>query len=429
MSNLKLLARADYVEGVVNAPPSKSEAQRYLVGALLANNQTSLLKNLGESTDVLAAQSAIQQLGASVISDNQIVTVLGAQHLAAPKQLFCGESGLGFRLLMPVVSLQPEPVMLTGIGTLLFRKQEGYRDALPESGVFFATSYGYPPVIVRGPMQGGKISLSGKFGSQYLSGLLFALPKAPQDSFLTVENPTSKPYIQLTLQILAQFGIHIEANEALTTFSIPGRQSYQGATATISGDWSGAAFLAAAAAINGHIQIAGLQANSYQADEKILTILQMMGAKVEWKDSILSIQSTGFLQGISTDLTHCPDLFPVIAMLACFAQSNSYLRGIKRLTNKESNRAAVIQAQFSKTGAAISLHSETDTMMISPAQTRPRVAVFRPENDHRIAMAAALAGFFLSQGAIIDQPHCVQKSFPDYWSVLQQIGFSTRTYS
>lgn len=413
---------ASEVNGTVIAPASKSVAQRAIVAALLANG-TSKLCNLTLCNDTEAALEVAKTLGASVEVKgyDYYITSKGLQSLQQKDiTLFCGESGLLTRMITPVASLLPNKVTITGHGSILERPIDMLVTPLHKLGVDITTNNGLLPIILNGLLKGGTAEIDGSVSSQMLTGLLLALPLAPQDSTLHVRNLKSKPYIDLTIDLLKSFGIIVE-HDSYELFRIKGNQQYSPTTYNVEGDWSGASCLLVAGCIAGKVTVSNLDVNSPQADKAILDALQLANAKVsiEKSDKLNCITTTytNKLKAFEFDANECPDLFPALVALASCCDGTSKIHGAKRLTHKESNRALTLQLEFGKLGVMVV--AENDTMLVTGGTIIG--GDVSSHNDHRIAMALATAALKSKGSVTISGADSVSKSYPEFWIDLQRL--------
>lgn len=403
-----------FANGTVTAPPSKSMTQRAIAAALLAAGTTTILRP-SFCNDSLAALEIVRKLGAEVVPGKEEITILGG-FLVHGQQLHCGESGLAMRMFAPIAALHRKPFVFSGEGSLQKRPVGMIGEALMQLGVEFESENGHLPFRVKGPLQGGIATIDGSVSSQLLTGLLMALPLAESDTEIHVNNLKSKPYIAMTIRLLGEFGITIE-NQDFETFTIPGRQKYQAKAFTVEGDWSGAAFLLVAGAINGEISVKGLQLNSEQSDMAILEVLKIAGARLIVSNDAVMVSKSELLP-FAFDATECPDLFPPLAALAACCRGTSRIRGTERLIHKESNRAQAIQREMSKLGIQIAL--EENEMIIEGGKVSG--AFVNSHNDHRIAMMAAVAGLMADGPVTIEDAQCVSKSYPGFFDDLRRLG-------
>ena len=403
------------IEGSLDAPSSKSMMIRAVAAALLSDGKSVIL-HPSYCDDALAAIKCARALGAKVkIGKNRVemdCSGLANAH-ALNRTLDCGESGLCMRMFPPIAALCNGKTILSAKGTLASRNVGMMEKPLLQLGVAFTSKDGLPPVTVQGPMNGGKLELDGSESSQFLTGLLLSLPLCTQDSVLYVKNLKSKPYVEMTLELLRAFGVKVRVNASLSKFEIPGRQHYSHSRYEVEGDWSGAAFLLVAGAIAGSVSVKGLRADSSQADIAILGALTRAGAKVKLSAGAVRVEK-GKLVAFKFNATNCPDLFPPLAALACHSTGTSKIKGAKRLLGKESNRAAALVFELGKMGAHISVKG--DVMKITG--TRLSGGSVDSHGDHRIAMACAVAALASEKGASIKGEKCVSKSYPRFFEDL-----------
>lgn len=411
---MERIIRPSMVNGEIKAPPSKSMTQRAIAAAMLAEGESTIL-NPSYCDDSLAAMSIAVGLGARVEPDREVMKITGCRELKE-KKLNCGESGLATRMFSPVAALYPEEIVLAGAGSLKKRPMFMIGDALNQLGVKCISTEGYLPLVIQGPLRGGKCEIDGSISSQLLTGLLMALPVAEKDSVVTVNNLRSKPYIDLTLGILKDFGINI-SHTNYKIFTIPGKQKYNARTYNVEGDWSGGAFLLVAGAINGNLRIRGLHQESRQSDRAILRALADAGAVITAGDDMIDIAKSP-LKAFNFDATESPDLFPPLVTLAAYCEGVSSIRGAERLVYKESNRANALCEEFGKMGIHIEI--KDNSFLVTGGRIQESRVV--SHDDHRIAMAAAVAALGATGPVAIKDSHCISKSYPEFFSDLRKIG-------
>lgn len=394
----------------IDAPPSKSVAQRVLLASTLSSFELEI-NNIGASDDVLNILQICKQLGAKINQLNNKVLIKGKEN-TPNTHLNVGESGLGVRLTVPIASTYNREFIINGHGSLLKRPLVQFASFLPKMGVDILFKNQHLPITISGKLRGGNYTVDGSLSSQYISGLLMALPLVNKNSTLVVKSPTSTPYIDITLDILDFFNIEIE-HQNYKVYHIKGNQTYLPSKSqfTVEGDWSGASFWVVYGLIQKKITINGLSPNSHQADKAILDVVKQVGGTFQWKQNQLSITSNQ-LKPFEFDANHCPDLFPSLVTLAAAIKGTSIIRGVKRLFYKESNRAVTLQKEFSKLGLKIIL--EDDLMLIKGKGSLLSASV-DSNNDHRIAMSLAIATLLTPNGITINHPNCVKKSYPNFW--------------
>jgi 3-phosphoshikimate 1-carboxyvinyltransferase len=401
------------------------------IAAALLSGGTAEIVTPSFCGDSLAAIGIAEALGADVVCDTagfaphrpalhekgsaERIVVQGNPLLGGNGKgiiLDCGESGLAMRMFTPIAALMPHEVVLTGSGSLLVRPMKMV-EQLSKAVVSCRTNNGLPPIAVRGPIKGGIIGVDGSVTSQFLTGLLMALPVCGANSRIIVSNLKGRPYVAMTLSLLGAFGIKIDYDTDYDEFSIDGNQVYTPCTYKIEGDWSGAAFLLVAGAIAGAVTVRGLNTDSFQADRAIVDALRRAGAEVKTGDNHIKVFRKD-LKGFEFDAGDCPDLFPPLVALAANCSGKSSLRGARRLRHKESDRATALISEFAKLGIVIS--PSDDILEVHGGVVRG--GTIDPHNDHRIAMACAIAALNGKAPVYITDSNCVSKSYPEFFQAL-----------
>jgi 3-phosphoshikimate 1-carboxyvinyltransferase len=420
------------IKGTIQAPASKSSMQRGCAASLLFNG-TTIIRNPGHSNDDKAALGVIQGLGAVVETlEDGSLQITGGGVNPDCGAVSCGESGLGIRMFTPIISLSNKRITINGEGSLVSRPMDFFDEILPQLGVEIISREGKLPLQVKGPLQPKNITIDGSLSSQFLTGLLMAYAAAgAKDVTITVNNLKSKPYIDLTLQVMKQFGWEVENRnyEAFyfkgtsTTLSAGTGPSTSLRTYTVEGDWSGAAFLLVTGAIAGDITVKGLDVQSTQADRAVLQALQACGARLSIQAEQIEIGpaalSGASLKAFQFDATECPDLFPPLVALAAYCKGTTVLQGVSRLAHKESDRALTLQEEFGKMGVTIELQ---DDLMLIKGGHGVKGAAVHSHHDHRIAMACAVAALKATGETVISEAQAVNKSYPDFYEHIQALG-------
>ena len=422
------------IQGILHANASKSCMQRACAAALLHHGESHIL-NPGNSFDDLAAIEMIKKLGAIVINNEDGSLTIQANGVTPiDHQLHCGESGLGIRMFTPIAALSNTSLQINGTGSLLKRPMHFFDEVLPQLSVQVNSTNGYLPITIQGPLKPNNITIDGSLSSQFLTGLLMAFGAADADAVtITVNDLKSKPYIDLTLQVMEAFGT-IVRNNNYTSFSfLKSDQSGKKATVEyqVEGDWSGAAFLLVAGAIAGSITVKGLDVFSSQADKAILQALSDAGAGLSVQENQIEVRSLP-LKAFHFNATDCPDLFPPLVALASFCEGTTVIEGVHRLTHKESNRGESLQKEFSKLGVEIKL--QDNLMLISGLRNglmmgSIKQATVHSHHDHRIAMATAIAALNAEAAVTIEAAEAINKSYPAFYNHLQQLGVILMTES
>jgi 3-phosphoshikimate 1-carboxyvinyltransferase len=402
------------IKGTIKAPASKSMTQRAIAAALLADGQ-SIIHNPSYCDDSLAAMSIAVGLGARVEPQVNELKINGSVVLKEPK-LNCGESGLAIRMFSPIAALYPAEIKMVGANSLKKRPMFMIEEALNQLGVKCTSSGGFLPLTIEGPIVGGHCEIDGSVSSQLLTGLLMALPLATGNSEIRVNNLKSKPYIDMTIQILKSFGISVE-NRDYSLFRIQGNQKYIPHNYTVEGDWSGGAFLLVAGAINGQLCVRGLRSDSMQSDKSIVNALEKAGAQIISDEDQIEITRSE-LKAFEFDATESPDLFPPLVALASYCEGISTIKGVSRLIYKESDRAKALMEEFGKMGIKIEI--KDDLMHVIGG--KPQGARVESHDDHRIAMAIAVASLGATGKVSIRDSQCVAKSYPGFFDDLRHVG-------
>jgi len=418
---MKVRIQPSELAGTVYAAASKSAMQRACAAALLVKGK-SVLHNPGHSNDDQAAMHILEHLGVKVEEVGEDLVINSQGILPIASQINTGESGLSIRMFTPIVAMSEHEIVINGEGSLKSRPMGFFDEVLPKLGVKIRTHDGKLPLHVQGPLIPQNITIDGSLSSQFLTGLLMAYAAADaKDVTISVTNLKSKPYIDLTLHVMEEFGMKLPRNDNYEHFYF-GNESHteiEEHEYTVEADWSGGAFLLVAGVIAGNgITVRGLDLNSAQADKKIMDALIDANASVAEEAKGIKLRK-GPLKAFSFDATHCPDLFPPLVALAAYCQGETKIKGVGRLIFKESNRALTLQEEFRKMGVQIDL---VDDEMIVHGGKGVKGAVVHSRHDHRIAMATAVAGLAATGETIVEEAQAVNKSYPDIYEHLRQLG-------
>ena len=406
------------VHGTINVPASKSAMQRACALALLNDGET-IIHNPGSSDDDLVAINITRALGAHTYAQNASLHINSNGVIKNSPEINCGESGLACRMFAPIAALTDATISINGSGSLLKRPMYFIKEIFPQLNISVNSANGFLPISLRGPLQPKDISIDGSTSSQYLTGLLFAFAKiATERIIITVNNLKSKPYIDLSLQLLSKFGYEINHDNYERFYISPVKLKKSMIEYHAEGDWSSASILLVAGAIAGSVKLKGLDINSVQADKAIIGVLRNCNAAINTDNNIISVINTNSLCAFEFDATDCPDLFPVLVALAANCKGISIIKGISRLRGKESNRAEAITDTFTKMGVEIILRD--DNMIVHGSNIVE--AEVLSHHDHRIAMACAVAGLNSSGPIIIQDAGVVNKSYPDFYNHLKLLG-------
>ena len=319
-----------------------------------------------------------------------------------------------------VAALSQKPIQVTGSGSLLKRPFSFFTETLPALGVECSANNGMLPLQIKGPLQPNNITVDGSLSSQFLTGLLFAFAAAHAENVtITVQQLNSKPYIDLTLQVMKDFGLSVPVNNNYDSFTFPQIHSRPATDQpfhyAVEGDWSGGAFLLVAGAVAGDLVVKGLNVFSTQADKAVLQALMQTGANISIEESHIHVRKSR-LKPFHFNATDCPDLFPPLVALAAYCEGTSVIEGVHRLTHKESNRALTLQEEFAKMGVTITFQ---DHLMLIKGGEGVKGAAVHSRHDHRIAMACAVAALGADGEVTIDEAEAVNKSYPQFWEHLQ----------
>ncbi len=419
------------LSGTIHAPASKSSMQRACAAALVRKG-VSVIHNPGTSNDDKAALSIIKEMGCewsivngelTIDSSNAFIhSTSNIQHLTSA--INCGESGLSIRMFTPIVALSKNKIIINGEGSLLKRPMNFFDEILPQLNVAVNSNQGKLPLQITGPLQPKNIEIDGSLSSQFLTGLLMAYAASNAANFsIKVIDLKSKPYVDLTLKVMQDFGLNVPENNNYESFTFNkpiNQQTNQPINYTVEGDWSGAAFLLVAVAVAGNIVVKGLDVQSTQADKKIVEALQDCGAVISIRDNEIEISNPhSGLRAFQFDATDCPDLFPPLVALASYCKGTTVIEGVSRLAHKESNRALTLQEEFAKMGVDIEL--QDDLMMIKGSAV-VKSATVHSRHDHRIAMACAVAALKAEGETIIEEAEAINKSYPDFYEHIKLLG-------
>jgi len=415
---MEVTIQPSQIGGTLEAPASKSSMQRACAAALLNVGET-VIYNPGTSNDDRAALDVIQKLGAEIAwNQNGSITVRSSGVKPVSNEIDCGESGLGIRMFTPIAALSDQEITIRGSGSLVNRPMDIFDTIFPQLNIAIQSNEGKLPLVIKGPLKPEDIEVDGSLSSQFLTGLLMAYGAAnAMGVSISVRDLKSRPYIDLTLEVMAQFGVRVE-NKNYHNFYFPGKpiQSnvVQPVEYAVEGDWSGAAFLLVAGAVAGNISLTGLDPASAQADKSVLEALVNSGAKISVSPARIQV-GQALLKSFHFNATDCPDLFPPLVALAAFCNGKTTIEGVSRLAHKESNRALTLQEEFGKMGVKIDL---IDDLMIIHGGGNVKGAVVHSRHDHRIAMACAVAALRASGPTTIQKADAIHKSYPGFYEDL-----------
>lgn len=391
------------LSGEIKIPPSKSISHRALICAALSEGETRIADLLG-CEDIDATCDALTALGAEIRTENGITYVKGIENPPEKAEINCRESGSTLRFLIPVAAALGVEAIFTGCGKLPTRPITPYIEEFRKHGVEFISEE--MPYHIKGKLTSGVFSVTGDISSQFITGLLFALPLIEGSSTIVMTSPLqSKPYADITLQCMKDFGV--ETLEFNGNYTVKGIQEYKPCDYKVEGDCSQAAFFAVANCIGGKLNLTGLNPNSVQGDREIFSIINNM------------IRIGDNYSRFDVDATDIPDLVPILTVLAAFADGTSYIRGCKRLRIKESDRLESISTVLNSLGANVTIVDDELEIVGVKQLTGGVCSSF---NDHRIAMSLAIASQRCTDKLIITEAECVAKSYPTFFEDFRSLG-------
>ena len=416
---MKLKLIPSRLKGDVVIPPSKSLAHRGIIAASLANG-TSKITNLNFSNDIKVTTKAMKGLGVDIEVFEDYEIIHGTKKLTrVDKIINCGESGSTIRFMIPISLLADGEVTFIGEGRLTTRPLGVFHNIFDKQGIKYDFGVEELPLTIAGKLKAGIFEVRGDISSQFITGLLYTLPKLEgQSEIVITTNLESKGYIDLTLDILKRFGIKI-INENYQKFIVPGNQNYMAYDYRVEGDFSQVAFWLVAGFINDGMNCLGMNPESLQGDRAIIEILKSMGATIEIKNDLISIDG-GKSYGATIDLSQCPDLGPIVTVLASLSEGETKIINAGRLRIKESDRIKSMTTELNKLGANI-VETE-DGMVIQGVKTLKGGVEVDAWNDHRVAMALAIASSRCERAITLIGADSVKKSYPNFWKDFEKLG-------
>ena len=416
------------LQGAVQVPSSKSMGHREIICAGLAAG-VSIVDNISMSKDIEATIRCLRALGAaadeipSMLPGRKALQISGAGWpAAAAASVDCGESGSTLRFFIPLGALLNCPLTFTGHGKLTSRPLQAYYDIFDEQGVQYFTDNGNLPLTVNGRLRAGVFRLPGDVSSQFVSGLLFALPLLDGDSVIEITSPLeSAAYVDMTLQCLQKYGVGVvNENGAHRRYLVPGKQRYRALDSEVEGDWSQAAFWLVGGSLGGKIACGGMDMDSLQGDKVIVEIMRRMGARIAL-DGAAVVVSGGATQATLIDAANCPDIIPVLTALAAVSEGTTRIINAARLRLKECDRLAAMTSELNKLGAQI--EEQADGLIIHGLpQGLAGGAEVDAWNDHRIAMSLAVAAQRCAEPIVLRGAGSVSKSYPTFWENYRALG-------
>lgn len=411
---MKVSVSKSQVHGIIDAPSSKSYTIRSVMCAALAKGESYIRRPL-TSDDTLAATDVLRKIGAEIHQSAFGWRVTGGAIKTPESELFCRESAATFRFMVALSAGVPGTVRLVPGQTLARRPILPLIDAMAQLGVKCRLD-GSVVVVEGGIFPGGTAVLEGDVSSQFVSAIMMTGPLAQQGIHIELKSqPTSKPYLDMTIECLRKFGIRVTASPGMTDFKVD-KQDYRPTEYTVEGDWSQASYLLALGAISGDVVVSNLNAESLQGDRVVLNLIQKMGARLSVRRSSVMVQRS-LLHGINADLSDCIDLLPTLGVLASLADGESHFSGIKGARLKESNRVEALSQELQKMGIRV----REDENSITIFGGHPHGANIDSHSDHRMAMAFGVLGTAIGDTSITGA-ESVEKTYPDFWKALGSLG-------
>ncbi|GAA0771601.1 3-phosphoshikimate 1-carboxyvinyltransferase [Clostridium subterminale] len=415
----KIIIKPKLLKGNIVVPPSKSLGHRGIIAATLSRG-ISRVDNIQFSKDIEATMDIMKELGAVLNTEYHSLHIDGSNIFSYDKSLDlkCNESGSTLRFLIPLALTKKGDYVFHGEGKLISRPLDPYYDIFREKGIEYSTKGEGLPLKVSGKLTSGTYRVRGDISSQFITGLLFSLPLIKGNSKIEITTKLeSKGYIDLTLEVLKDFGIEIENNN-YKEFNIRGAQRYHSRDYYIEGDYSQGAFFLVAGALGSPIICSELNKNSLQGDKVILDILEAMGCSIDESEEGIKVNPSR-TKGIEIDASNCPDLVPILTVLASLSEGETRIINAKRLRIKECDRLHAITTELSKLGANI---IELEDSLIISGVSELKGGEVNSHNDHRIVMALAIAATRATEEVIINNPSAVEKSYPNFFKDYLKLG-------
>ena len=427
---MKIKIKPSTLNGTIKIPPSKSYSHRAVIAAALAeskDNRKSKIDNLKFSVDITTTTDIMENWGAKINREESSLEIVGNSGKVVPRDKYvqCNESGSTIRFLIPIGITNENELIFDGKGKLVDRPFDSYYRIFDEQEIFYKNENGKLPLEVKGKLKAGNYEIDGNISSQFITGLLYALPLLDGDSKLIInKNLESKGYIDLTMEILKLAGIKIKNND-YKSFEIKGNQKYKPFDYTVEGDYSQVAFWIVAGIISANrdneIKCLHVNKNSLQGDREIIEIVERIGAKLEIFDDYLIVKPSK-TKGTVIDISQCPDIAPILTVLGALSEGETRIINGERLRIKESDRITSIKTELNKLGANV--NEEGDSLIIQGVERFNGGVTVNAWNDHRIAMSLAIASSRCEKEIVLEEAESVRKSYPHFWDDFVKMGGS-----
>ena len=423
---MKIKIKPSILNGTIEIPPSKSYSHRAVIAAALAESgKKSTIDNLKFSVDITTTTDIMENWGAKIKRFESALEIIGNDGKVVPKDKYvqCNESGSTIRFLIPIGITDENELIFDGKGKLVDRPLDSYYRIFDKQGILYKNEKGKLPLTVNGKLKAGNYEIDGNISSQFITGLLYALPLLDGDSKLTInKNLESKGYIDLTLEILKLAGIQI-VNNNYKSFDIKGNQIYKPFDYTVEGDYSQVAFWIVAGIISANkdneIKCLHVNKNSLQGDREIIEIVTRMGANLKIFDDYVLVKPSK-TKGTIIDISQCPDIGPILTVLGALSEGETRIINGERLRIKESDRITSIKTELNKLGANVV--EEGDSLIIQGVEGFTGGVTVNAWNDHRIAMSLAIASTRCEKEIILEEAESVRKSYPHFWDDFVKLG-------
>lgn len=414
---MNVIVKPHKLSGDVVIPPSKSLSHRAIIAASLASGK-SVISNVLYSKDILATIGAMRACGANIVEYDNYLEITGSKVIRKENVIEANESGSTIRFMIPIALVNSEPVTFTGKNNLVKRPLDTFLEIFDKQGIQYSKKEDYLPLEVNGGLKPGDFYIRGDISSQFITGLLYALPLLDGNSTIYITtNLESKGYVDLTLDMLKKFNIEIE-NINYQKFIVKGNQEYKPCDYTIEGDFSQSAFFLVADTLGADITLHAMNPLSHQGDKKIIQDILDLGGKITFNEDKLKAYPTK-TKGCVIDFSQSPDLGPALSVLGALSKGTTEFINASRLRIKECDRITCMKEELEKLGAQI---VENPDGMVILGVDKLNGGVVDSHNDHRVAMALAMASLKAKDNIKILNAECVSKSYPNFWEVFESIG-------